>query len=137
VRLGGVEADDRAGDMAFGHLYAIYDELAANGKPEFGDIWVQCFSVGIDGIRYELRYERCEDGDEEDWYESVQFWPWDIMFHPPWDSGEYSTWPRRTVALQMPGPVSVPRCTMLLGGRASERDVRPCCPEVSYGTQTQ
>jgi hypothetical protein len=91
VRLGGVEADDRAAAKAFGHLNTIHDELAAGGKPEFGDIWVQCFSVEIDGIRYQLQYERCEDGDEEDWYESVMFWPWDIMFHPPWDSGQYST----------------------------------------------
>jgi hypothetical protein len=91
VRLGGVEADDRHSDNAFRHLHAIYDELAAGGEPEFGDVRVQLFSVEIDGMRYELRYERCEDGDEEDWYESVMFRPWDILFHPPWDSGEYST----------------------------------------------
>jgi hypothetical protein len=91
VRLGGVEVDDRHTDRAFGHLHAIYDELATNGEPEFGDIRVQCFSAEIDGIRYELQYERREDLDEDERYECVKFWPWDIMFHPPWDSGAYST----------------------------------------------
>jgi hypothetical protein len=91
VRLGGVDADDEAVARAFRHLNAIHDELDANGEPEFGDIWVQLFSVEIDGIRYELRYERREDGDEDDHSECVMFWPRDIMFHPPWDSGRYST----------------------------------------------
>jgi hypothetical protein len=92
VRLGGVDADDKAVDNAFRHLNAIHDELAAGGEPEFGDIWVQLFSVEIDGIRYELCYEQREPEDEEDGGgEFVMFWPRDILFHPPWDSGGYST----------------------------------------------
>jgi hypothetical protein len=95
ARLSGVEADDPAGVKAFRHLNAIHDELAAGGEPEFGDIGVQLFSVEIDGIRYELRYEKNEYvealKDEGEGYECVMFWPRDIMFHPPWDGGHYST----------------------------------------------
>lgn len=90
-RSDGRRASDQAADKAFGYLHAIYDELAANGEPEFGDIWVQQFAADIDGIRYELRYKRREDLNEDERYECVMFWPWDIMFHPPWDSGAYST----------------------------------------------
>jgi formate hydrogenlyase regulatory protein HycA len=93
VRLGGVEADGDAGARAFRHLNAMYDDLAAGGEPEFGDIWVELFSREVDGITYGLFYEQSEE--EPDEYEGRGEWvmlePWDIMFHPPWDSGYYST----------------------------------------------
>ena len=41
----------------------------------------------VHGLIYER--ERCdEDDDDHEW---VMLEPNDIMFHPPWDSGEYST----------------------------------------------
>src|SRR5262249_13832202 len=93
VRLGGVEADGDAGARAFRHLNPMYDHLAADGEPELGDIWVQLFSGEIEGIVYGLFYEQSEEEPEE--YEGLGEWvmlePWDIMFHPPWDSGSYST----------------------------------------------
>jgi hypothetical protein len=93
VRLGGVEADGNAGARAFRHLNAIYDDLAADGEPEFCDIRVQLFSVEIDRITYGLFYEQSEEdpAEGEGRGEWVRLAPWDIMFHPPWDSGSYST----------------------------------------------
>jgi hypothetical protein len=99
VRLGGVEADGDAVARAFRHLNAIYDELAAGGEPEFGDIRVQLFSVDVDGIRYELSYEQHdvedeygnEEEDKDMGYECVTLWPDNIVFGPPWDTGRYST----------------------------------------------
>jgi hypothetical protein len=91
VRLGGLEIDPDHTARAFGHLNAMHDELAAEGELDFDDIWVQLFSVQIEGIRYGLCYEcrRSEDDGEE--YESVTLLPWGITFGPPWDSGGYST----------------------------------------------
>jgi hypothetical protein len=92
VRLGGVEADDRAHTRAHRHQHALYEELVAFGEPEFGDIWVELFSVEIDGIRYALRYERWDDEEDGDGgHESVLFDPRDISFWPPWDGGGYDT----------------------------------------------
>jgi formate hydrogenlyase regulatory protein HycA len=93
VRLGGVEADPEAAAKAFRHLNAIYDDLAAGGEPDFCDIWVKLFSVDIDGNTYGLFYEQSEEepGEGEGRGEWVILEPWDIMFHPPWNSGGYST----------------------------------------------
>jgi hypothetical protein len=91
VRLGGVEADRHAANKAFQHLTAIYNELTVGGEPDYGDIWAQLFSINIDGILYELRYERraSEEGGAD---ETVTFLPMDVVFAPPWDrGGGYST----------------------------------------------
>jgi hypothetical protein len=95
TRLGAFDIEGRqvAGDKAFTHLQDMYAELAADGEPEFCDIWVKPFSVEIDGVTHGLFYEQSEEepeGDEErgEW---IMLEPRDIMFHPPWDSGEYST----------------------------------------------
>jgi hypothetical protein len=42
--------------------------------------------VEIDDVVYELVYENHGEGEEY-----AMLWPNDIMFHPPWDSGKYST----------------------------------------------
>jgi formate hydrogenlyase regulatory protein HycA len=95
TRLGGfdIEGRDVAGDKAFAHLQEMYAELATAGDPEFCDIWVKPFSVEIDEVTHGLFYEHTVEGEGEDHYEGehVMLEPWDIMFHPPWDSGEYST----------------------------------------------
>jgi formate hydrogenlyase regulatory protein HycA len=57
---------------------------------ELRDVYVRPFRVEIDGILYELVYERHVSEDGREW-EEMMLWPNDIMFHPPWDSGEYST----------------------------------------------
>lgn len=59
-----------------------------NMNPKPGDINVGLFSVKDDGVTYGLIYE--EDDGEED-CEYVMLEPNDIMFHQPWDSGEYPT----------------------------------------------
>lgn len=68
--------------------------IAALGEIEFGDIRVSPFSVTVQKIVHGLIYECVDAEDSEDRTatdECVMLQPNDIMFHPPWDSGEYST----------------------------------------------
>ena len=68
--------------------------LASLGEYELGDIAVKPFRVEQDGYLFGLVYERRSHDDPDDpgaGYECVMLWPNDIMFHPPWDSGDYST----------------------------------------------
>jgi hypothetical protein len=94
-RLGAFDIEGRqvAGDKAFAHLQEMYNEMTAAGEPEFGDIHVKLFSVEIDGVTHGLFYQQSEEEPEEgeERGEWVMLEPRDIMFHPPWDSGEYST----------------------------------------------
>jgi len=94
-RLGGLDIEGRqtAGDKAFDHLEQMYWEMCGGNKPTFCDISVRLFSVEIDNVTHGLFYEQSEEeadpGEERsDW---VMLEPQDIMFHPPWDSSEYST----------------------------------------------
>jgi hypothetical protein len=61
---------------------------------ESSDIEVKPFSVEIDGYFFGLVYS-CENADDPDdperIVEYVMLQPNDVMFHPPWDSGEYSS----------------------------------------------
>ncbi|MHC5537218.1 hypothetical protein ACYOEI_03160 [Singulisphaera rosea] len=93
--LGGFEIEDRevAGAKAFALLGEMFSDMLSGVEPEFCDIWVAPFSVEIDDVTYGLIYEQSDEEPEEgeersDW---VMLEPRDIMFHPPWDSGEYST----------------------------------------------
>ncbi|MFO0953999.1 MAG: hypothetical protein U0835_23165 [Isosphaeraceae bacterium] len=94
-RLGAFDIEGRevAVEKAFANLQEMYGELVSDGEPEFCDIWVRPFSVEIDGVTHGLFYEQSdeepEEGDERG--EWVMLEPRDIMFHRPWDSGEYST----------------------------------------------
>ncbi len=68
--------------------------LLTTGGYEPGDIAVKPFRFEQDGYRFGLIYERDSYDDPANpdaGYECVMLWPNDIMFHPPWDSGEYST----------------------------------------------
>lgn len=95
TRLGALDIEGRevAGDKAFAHLQDMYSELIAGGEPEFCDIWVKLLSVEIDDVTYGLFYARSEEhsAEGEERGQWVMFEPRDIMFHPPWDSREYST----------------------------------------------
>lgn len=90
-RLGGFDIEGRevAGEKAWEQLDQMLAGLGLD-NPKLSDIYIKPFSVEIDGVIYELAYEHHveEDGDESEY---VMLWPNDIMFHPPWDSGEYST----------------------------------------------
>ena len=92
AKRGGYDIEGRivAGDKAWQHLHAMLAEVGLQ-NPELCDIYIKPFSVEIDDVIYALEYEHYID--EEDCYEHeyVMLWPNDIMFHPPWDSGEYST----------------------------------------------
>jgi predicted nucleic acid-binding protein len=62
-----------------------------NKNPKRSDILVKLFSIVLDGITHGLIYEKVrpeENGPEFEW---VMLRPRDVMFHPPWDSGQWST----------------------------------------------
>jgi hypothetical protein len=64
------------------------------GPREPCDIRVRPFGVEIDGYFFGLVYQvnhYDDPANPEGTYECVMLEPNDIMFHPPWDSGEYST----------------------------------------------
>lgn len=87
-RVGGTEeSNDRD--------WAKLDEMIASlGDPQLCDIRIKPFRIEIDKIVYGLIYEHVAGDDQDDRsanYEHVMLEPNDIMFHPPWDSGEYST----------------------------------------------
>ena len=86
VRLGGLDAEGRrvAQEKAADELDTLLDELVER-RPSSTDIWVRPFALTIDGVKHGLVFEA--EGDSE-W---VMLWPRDLMFHPPWDSGEYSS----------------------------------------------
>jgi hypothetical protein len=68
--------------------------VSALGECVPGDIAVLAFRHEQDGYVFALAYERNSYDDPENpeaGYECVMLWPNDVMFHPPWDSGEYST----------------------------------------------
>ena len=75
--------------------WAKLDEMIARlGKMQFCDIRVKPFRVEFDKVVHGLIYE-CVDAEDLDdpsaTDEHVMLEPNDIMFHPPWDSGAYST----------------------------------------------
>lgn len=69
----------------------LEEMLARLGEVEFCDIRVKPFRVEVGKVVHGLIYE-CKHGkgddEEREW---VMLEPNDIMFHPPWESGEYST----------------------------------------------
>jgi hypothetical protein len=84
---GEVEANERADKKLA--------ELLESLRPyKLCDICVKPFGVEIDGYFFGLVYQLNNYDDPADpdaTYECVMLEPNDIMFHPPWDSGEYST----------------------------------------------
>jgi hypothetical protein len=92
ARLGGYDIAGRgvAGDKAWSELDQMLAHLGP-GKPELCDIWVRQFSAKIDGVTHSLLYEAFKGEEDGPVVECVMLEPRDIMFHPPWDSGEYLT----------------------------------------------
>lgn len=92
ARLGGfdIEGRDVAGEKAWAELDKMLLGLGPE-QIELGDIWVKLFSVSIEGVTHSLLYEQHLPDEDSPAYECVMLEPQDIMFHPPWDSGEYST----------------------------------------------
>lgn len=92
AKRGGYDSEgrDRAGEKAWLHLESMLVDLELEGA-EFCDINIKLFSAEIGGVIYSLEYEYEIDEEDDYEHECVMLWPNDIMFHPPWDSGEYST----------------------------------------------
>jgi formate hydrogenlyase regulatory protein HycA len=69
----------------------LEEMIARLGVVEFCDIRVKPFRVEIGKVVHGLIYEPelREDGYRRGEYMMLE--PNDIMFHPPWDGGEYST----------------------------------------------
>ena len=94
-RVGGFDIGGHkiACDKALEHLKAMMAQLMQAGAPDFCDVWVKPFAIELEGVTHGLFYEHGveEHDDKREEYEYVMLQPHDIMFHPPWDSGEYST----------------------------------------------
>jgi hypothetical protein len=91
VKLGGYDVEGRvATDKAWSALGKMLAQLKP-GKPELGDIWVRQFAMTVDGVTHSLLYDAFKGEEDGPMIECVMLEPRDIMFHPPWDSGEYST----------------------------------------------
>lgn len=92
VKLGGHEKDGRdvAGNLAWQHLERMLHDLGLF-NPSLCDIHIKPFSVEVQGVYYELEYVHEVDEENGDEFEHMMLWPNDVMFHPPWDSGNYST----------------------------------------------
>jgi formate hydrogenlyase regulatory protein HycA len=90
VRLGGKDEEGRdvAGDKAWDQLNEIARPM---GPVVFGDILVRPFALEIDGVLFGLIYESYVDEADGSFREYVMLQPNDVMVHPPWESGEYST----------------------------------------------
>jgi hypothetical protein len=87
TRLGGFDAEGRK--IAVEKAWIEMEDLIADivgVDIEFHDISIKLFSVEVDGVTHGLLYETGERSGE--W---VMLEPLDVMFHPPWDSGKFST----------------------------------------------
>jgi hypothetical protein len=92
ARHGGYDIEGR--DVACERSWAEVDAMLApyRGKgPKRCDIFVKLFSVAIDGITHGLIYRTTQPEEGGPVFEAVLLEPPDVMFHPPWDSGEWST----------------------------------------------
>jgi hypothetical protein len=91
-RLGGYEIEgwDEAGGKADVELQKMLEPLRKK-RPKLCDIHIGLFSVTLDGVTHGLFYTHFIEPEEDYEDEWVMLEPRNIMFHPPWDSGEYST----------------------------------------------
>jgi hypothetical protein len=92
VRHGGydIEGASVACKKASAHLKDMFTPYRSRG-PKRCDIFVKPFSVVIDGITHGLIYEAIRHEPDAPVVEGVFLQPREVMFHPPWDSGEWST----------------------------------------------
>jgi hypothetical protein len=91
-RLGGYDIE--GWDEACGKVDVELQNMLAplrKKRPKLCDIYVKLFSVVLDGVTHGLFYTHHVEPEENFEGEWVILEPRDIMFHPPWDSGEYST----------------------------------------------
>jgi hypothetical protein len=91
VRHGGYDIEGRevAGEKAWTEVHAMFAPY--RNQPKRGDLDVKLFAVVVDGITHGLVYRAEQFEDDGPVFEGVFLQPRDVMFHPPWDSGEWST----------------------------------------------
>jgi hypothetical protein len=94
VKHGGFDIDGRqmACDKAWAERHAMFTPYRGM-NPQRCDIFVKLFSVVNNGITHGLVYRACpsEENGTGPTIEGVFLEPRDIMFHPPWDSADWST----------------------------------------------
>jgi hypothetical protein len=93
-RAGAFDDDAEEDEAALEHqVEGVFAKLIGEAEPELCDVWVKPFTVRLDGLTHGLIYEDYleEDGGDSSVGEYVILQPHEIMFHPPWDSGDYST----------------------------------------------
>ena len=92
ARHGGYDFEgwDAACDKAWAEVHTMFTPYRAKWLKRF-DIFVKPFSLVIDGITHGLVYRATQFEDDGPIFEGVFLAPRDIMFHPPWDSGQWST----------------------------------------------
>jgi hypothetical protein len=93
-RAGAFDDDAEEDEAALGRqVEGVFADLLGGREPELCDIRVKPFAVRLDGVTHGLIYEHYVEGDGADRSEGeyVMLQPLEIMFHPPWDSGDYST----------------------------------------------
>jgi hypothetical protein len=85
-----IEGWDTACEKAEAQVHDMFTPYRAK-NPKRCDIFVKPFSVIIDGITHGLVYRATQPEEGGPVFEGLFLEPRDIMFHPPWDSGEWST----------------------------------------------
>jgi hypothetical protein len=85
-----IEGWDEACDNAWTQLQEMFAHLGPK-NPRRCDINVKTFSVVLDGITHGLVYQAIQPEEDGPVFEFVMLEPRDVMFHPPWDSGQWST----------------------------------------------
>jgi hypothetical protein len=92
VRLGGydIEGAVEAGDKAEALLHDMFAPFRSK-RPKRCDIYVKPFTFVFDGVTHGLIYEAFQPEEDAPVIEAVMLQPRGVMFHPPWDSGEWST----------------------------------------------
>ena len=92
ARLGGydIEGWDDACGKAEAQVHEMFTPLRGK-NPKRCDIYVRPFSLVLDGITHGLVYEATRYEEDGPVIEFVMLLPRDVMFHPPWDSGSWST----------------------------------------------
>lgn len=91
-RVGGYDTEgwDEACEKAHAELQLMLAPLRSKAFRS-GDIYAKLFTVTLNGVTHGLIYTHHVELEEDFEGEWVMFEPRDFMFHPPWDSGEYST----------------------------------------------
>lgn len=92
ARHGGydIEGWDAACNKAWTEVRSMFSLYHGNG-PVRCDVFVKPFSAVIEGITHGLVYRATQPEEDGPVFEGVFLEPRDVMFHPPWDSGEWST----------------------------------------------